>query len=629
MKLQYRLILMAIGALILGLALHLGLLIIYEQATYQQRIQRELQGRAEILGLNSMAALEFRDAKAAIENLSTLRNIPEIMLACLYLPDGSNLAGYKKEGHICPAGAKPQAGPGFMHFSGPVIAHDDRVGTIVIVQELPDLWQRLPRYGLLMASSTLVEMLLILVMVIALRRRVIHPVNALAQLARNVSEAEDYHQRLTVEGQDEISDLGLAFNRMLATIEERGAAIQENNQLLQALIDHAPATITIKNPQGKYLLVNAEFARLTGFNQTELLGKQDHQIFDVITAQERQEHLVEVLKDDSSHREEVELGKRIWLSEHFPLHNRRGDIRAVCEIATDISQQREIQGQLAASLDQITHLNESLEERVKQRSEELKMAMGQLVQSEKLAALGSLVAGIAHELNTPIGVVVMIASGMSDTVKQFAKAMENNQVSEAAFQEFISDMRQGMQLIERNGLRADKLISNFKQVAVDQTSMRQREFKLDEVVTETLHTMSPLLKNSGHKVETQIPTAISCLSHPGALEQILTNLVQNAIVHGLSDHPGGTINISAELKDGQVVVEVKDNGQGIPEQNLGHLFEPFFTTRLGQGGSGLGLYIVHNLAVGVLGGDITVSNRPEGGACFQLKFPLQSPEKPE
>lgn len=624
MKLEHRLIRLSLGVLLLGVVLNSALLLIYEQATYRDRLEQDMRSQARILGLNSAAALTFNDPGAARENLGTLSSSPSISLACLYTPDQRVFARYSPTDQACPA-LELDAPSGVIQHVEAIREKGERRGTILLQESLPSLAQRLPRYSLSLLGSVGVEALLILVLVLALRARVLRPVDDLARLAKRVTDERDYRLRVAVRGDDEISALGDAVNRMLEAVEERDAALRDGGRLLQNLIDHAPATISVKSCDGHYLLVNKQFASLTGREAPALIGLDDSALFGAELAEAQKARAREVAETGKSLRHEETLGGRAWLSELFPLKNSQGLTYALASIATDITEQRATRASLAQALTELTELNESLEARVAERSRELERAMQQLVQSEKLAALGSLVAGVAHELNTPIGMLVTLSSSLIEKTGEILPKMQQNRLSRSAFEEFVANLNEGMELIEKNSLRAGRLISDFKQVAVDQTSMRRRHFALDELVTNTLHSLAPLFKHRKHRIESRIDKDLECDSYPGAIEQIMTNLIQNALVHGLAEKPEGRIGISAHRDGDSAVLQIEDDGKGIEEQALRHIFEPFFTTRLGVGGSGLGLYIVHTLACGVLGGEIAASNGEGGGARFRLRFPLVSP----
>lgn len=290
--------------------------------------------------------------------------------------------------------------------------------------------------------------------------------------------------------------------------------------------------------------------------------------------------------------------------------------------------------------EEILALNTQLEARVASRTSDLqnankelsktldtlKMAKNQLVQSEKLAALGSLVAGIAHELNTPIGNGLTTASSLDYRVSEFASLFENG-MKRSDLKSFLDSTRQATDLLLRNLSRAGDLVESFKQIAVDQTSSLRREFSLLSTVSEILLTLQPTLGLSKCSVETAIADDLHLNSYPGPLGQVLTNLINNAIVHGFdSGRVPGNIRIHAEAIDKEnLTLNVGDDGCGIQAEDLGRIFEPFFTTRFGQGGSGLGLHIVHNIVTGLLGGQLDVSSSPGKGSTFTLKLPLVAP----
>lgn len=300
----------------------------------------------------------------------------------------------------------------------------------------------------------------------------------------------------------------------------------------------------------------------------------------------------------------------------------------------DITERRRAQ-------EEIQNLNAELEARVSRRTADLertnqelsltlaslKTTKDQLVQSEKMAALGALVAGVAHELNTPIGNGLTVASSLHYRVEQFDALMKQG-LKRSDLHGFLEDTRQAADILTRNLSRAGALVTSFKQVAVDQASSQRRRFFLSVLVSEILLTLSPTLRKLACSVSVDIADPLQMDSYPGPLGQVLTNLINNALVHGFPDNQAGTIAITAHLEDGdRLVLQVQDNGLGIQKADLPHIFEPFFTTRMGLGGSGLGLHIVHNLMTSVLGGSIDAHSEPGHGARFRLTLPRTAPEQ--
>lgn len=295
--------------------------------------------------------------------------------------------------------------------------------------------------------------------------------------------------------------------------------------------------------------------------------------------------------------------------------------------AEDITEQRRNE-------QEILSLNASLEDRVAERTqafqqantelsealENLQRAQGELLRTEKLAALGALVAGVAHELNTPIGIGVTVASTLQEDSLAFARALDQG-MSRSRLNQFIDKTRSASDLLLRSLSRAAELISSFKQVAVDQTSAQRRVFKLDELVHEIVLTLGPSIRKTPYTVVSDIPQDIALDSFPGHLGQVLINLVNNALLHAFGGRSEGRISIAARRIDDELIeITVSDDGNGIADKDLPRIFDPFFTTRMGQGGSGLGLSIVHNLVAGPLRGSISVESALQIGTTFTLQL---------
>ena len=291
---------------------------------------------------------------------------------------------------------------------------------------------------------------------------------------------------------------------------------------------------------------------------------------------------------------------------------------------------------LSAREHEVQQLNQSLEARVQQRTRELQDALEKLGQSqeglaraERLAALGALVAGVSHELNTPIGNSITAASTLHDHAQTLHRQVESNTLRKSQLMELSAQMQHGSDLVLRNLGRAAELIQSFKQVSVDQTSEQLRAFDLAQLISDVVLTLSPSLRHQPQLLSVSVPPNIALRSYPGPLGQVITNLVQNAYNHAFDDaHSHGAVQISAtlcSLADGRngACIVVEDNGAGIAEQHLGRLFEPFFTTKMGRG-TGLGLNIVYNIVRDVLGGDIVVHSNVGQGTTFAVSVPLQA-----
>ncbi len=271
---------------------------------------------------------------------------------------------------------------------------------------------------------------------------------------------------------------------------------------------------------------------------------------------------------------------------------------------------------------------EETEARVQQRTadltlvvDQLRSAQRQLVDSEKMAALGNLVAGVAHEINTPLGISVTAASHLGEISQRLTRQLESGQLKKSELSDFAEASQSAVELVMTNLRRASELVKSFKQVAVDQSSEQRRMIELKPYFQDILNSLRPSTKRFRHVIELDIQENVHWDSFPGALYQIVSNLVLNALNHAFSEQDRGVIKIQASADSDSIMVSVTDNGSGMDAETANHIFEPFFTTKRGQGGSGLGLHIVFNLVTSVLGGSISVQTASGAGARFLIRVP--------
>ena len=246
----------------------------------------------------------------------------------------------------------------------------------------------------------------------------------------------------------------------------------------------------------------------------------------------------------------------------------------------------------------------------------------ELVQVEKLAALGALVAGVAHEVNTPIGVTLSAATHLEAETQKTDRAYQAGELSEEGLSDYFATARQATQLMALNSQRASDLIQSFKQIAVDQTGGERRSFGVAQYIDEVLLSLRPHLKKSPVLIRVDCPPTLMLDSLPGAFSQVLTNLVMNALLHAFEPEQSGHIDISvAAINSTQLRLSFSDDGKGIAPELHTRVFEPFFTTRRANGGSGLGLHIVHNIVTQALKGSLTLHSRLGEGTTFTLLLP--------
>ncbi|GAA5183054.1 hypothetical protein GCM10025771_33770 [Niveibacterium umoris] len=399
-----------------------------------------------------------------------------------------------------------------------------------------------------------------------------------------------------------------------------------------------PASIATQ-AEGRLLAINPAWERAFGWAEAEVLGRTT----------------LELGHWDGGHDARVSFLAQ--LDEHgrltgyeCRLKSRNGEARSylasteimesggqACVFSVLIDVTERLQAEQA-----VRRLNEELEARVEARTAALQTAnreleenigllqatQEQLMHADKLASLGSLVAGISHELNTPIGNALTLASTLTDRIREFNADVAAKKLSRSGLAAFSDELRDTGELLQHSLRRSADLIASFKQVAVDQTSERRRSFDLRQVIEDVLDTLRPTIRRSEHQIEDAVPEGIVMDSYPGPLGQVLINLIQNALLHAFADPDGGVIRLEASTAEDQTVtLTVSDNGNGIAPDALGRIFDPFFTTRLGQGGSGLGLSIVHRIVTRLLCGTIRVDSTPAAGTCFTIRIPRVAPEK--
>ncbi len=282
--------------------------------------------------------------------------------------------------------------------------------------------------------------------------------------------------------------------------------------------------------------------------------------------------------------------------------------------------------------------SEELERRVEERTNELSAANQALaeslwqlqdaqshqVESEKMAALGELVAGVAHEINTPVGIALTAASHLEDISEQISTLYHARPLKRSELEGYITQARESAQIILGNLQRAANLIQSFKLTAVDQASQQKRRFALRAYVEEVLYTLSPKFRGKPYKTQIICPEEIEIDSYPGVFSQILSNLVINTLVHGFEGRDHGTITIElGRWANGHLQMVYRDDGRGMEEETLSRLFEPFFTTKPGSGGSGLGMHIVYNQVCKTLGGQIRAVSQPDQGLTVEIIVPIE------
>lgn len=302
-----------------------------------------------------------------------------------------------------------------------------------------------------------------------------------------------------------------------------------------------------------------------------------------------------------------------------PVRDRSGGLVGVAILAADITERQRAQAALEDAIIEQATANDELRKTLAR----LRDAQDQLVQTEKFASLGALVAGVAHEINTPVGVSVTAASHLRRKYDELQKALDSGSLKRSQLVDFTGQVDQATHIILTNCRRASELIQSFKQVAVDQSSSEMRCFNLKQYMHEVLLSLRPKLKPTGIKVHIECDDNLSLASVPGAYSQILANLIINSLTHAYAPNGRGQINITARSNGEILSLAYQDDGCGMTAEVKAQVFEPFFTTRRGEGGSGLGMNVVYNLITRKLGGELELTSEPGEGMRLLMSLPLR------
>ncbi len=408
---------------------------------------------------------------------------------------------------------------------------------------------------------------------------------------------------------------------------------------LQLLMDSTAEAILGIDRQGVCTFANHNCLSLIGFHdEKEIFGKKLQDILYIA------DH-----KDSDSSPQNTPLlralqpGQR-WHSDSEICHRRDGSVFPVeywvhpiesegvnqgyVITFINISRRKKVDAELTRHREQLAELVEARTMELKNSNKELQNSISrlqetqsQLVQAEKMASLGSLVAGFSHEVNTPLGIGVTSASNIQEQLQRLNDLYISGTMKRSELEKFIDHTRLAGDILMKNLRRAADLISSFKRVAVDQSSDEWRTIDLREYVDEIILSLKPRFKQSNVCVENCCEEDLIVYSHPGAIYQILSNLMINSLIYAFDEGQAGDLIIRARQRGDSIAMEIEDNGKGIPNEHQSKIFDPFFTTRRGSGGSGLGLNIVYNLVTGTLKGTISFASSAQEGTLFRVSFP--------
>ncbi|GAA5177837.1 hypothetical protein GCM10025771_15770 [Niveibacterium umoris] len=415
--------------------------------------------------------------------------------------------------------------------------------------------------------------------------------------------------------------------------------VRESEERFATAFELSPDAWTLHDfASGKYMAVNRAWEQWSGYSRGEAVGHTPLEL-GIVPDASTMARIMDAIRVGGGGLENLDLyfwrrsGERRRCSMSARLFV-IGQARYLITSSRDTTEDWQNREALAA-------LNQGLESKVAERTAELESvnreliltvaelgsAQDELVRQEKLASLGAMVAGVAHELNTPIGNSVTLATTMAHETRVLRHAVEAGALRRSALLGFLRTCDEATSLLTRNLEAAHELISSFKQVAVDQTSEQRRVFSFAHSLEEIVAMQRPAFRNGHVGLELELSGDLQLDSFPGALARVVSNLVENARIHGFGADSAGLVRVIGRVAGpDRVELEVCDDGCGIPIEHQRKVFDPFFTTRLGQGGSGLGMHIVFTLVTQVLGGRIVLESAPGRGARFVVTLPRVAPE---
>ncbi len=398
-------------------------------------------------------------------------------------------------------------------------------------------------------------------------------------------------------------------------------AIAEGRRLLQLVIDTVPAMINVKNAELRYVLMNRYMARIFGIEPADAIGRTADEVmprYRAARTDETDRRVLESGKEIGFYEEEYEDASgeiRQWLVNKLPISSVDGRVENIVTVALDIGDRKRSEQEMRRAKDAAEAALGNLRE-----------TQNSLIEAEKLAALGRLVAGVAHEVNNPVGISLTVASSLERKIALFAEEVERGQLRRSSLNDFIANNRDAASQLVANLNRAAELVQSFKQVAADRNYSDKRNFDLGELTEQVVMSLRPALRKHHVTLSVDCEPNLTMNSYPGPYGQVLTNLFLNSVAHAFPDGKGGAVDIIVrQVGADNVQILFSDDGCGMSPDVRRKAFDPFFTTRRDQGGTGLGLHIVYNIVTGRLGGRIGLDSGSGKGTRIHIVLPRVAP----
>ena len=398
-------------------------------------------------------------------------------------------------------------------------------------------------------------------------------------------------------------------------------AIAEGRRMLQMVIDTVPAVINVKNNELRYVMMNRYMAGIFGVDPQDAIGRTTAELmqrYGAAKTDENDKRVLSVRRELGFYEEEYKDAAgnmRQWLVNKLPILDQQGEIENIVTVALDIGERKRSEQEMRKAKDSAEAALRNLRE-----------TQNSLIEAEKLAALGRLVAGVAHEVNNPVGISLTVASALERKTAIFAAQVERGDLRRSSLNDFLNTARDASSQLVANLNRAAELIQSFKQVAADRNYSDQRTFDLGDLTEQVVMSLRPGLRKHNLTLNVDCEPNLMMNSYPGPYGQVLTNLFLNAVAHAFPDGKPGEVEIKVHAAGGDnVEVIFADNGCGMSLDVRRRAFDPFFTTRRDQGGTGLGLHIVYSIVTTRLGGRLSLDSAPGNGTRIQIILPRVAP----
>ena len=399
--------------------------------------------------------------------------------------------------------------------------------------------------------------------------------------------------------------------------------VAEGRRRLQEVIDTVPAVINVKDMQMRYILMNRYMASIFNIEPEDAIGRTTTDIMSRYGARKTDENDRRVMaegKELGFYEEEYIDSSgtmRQWLVNKLPLRGSDGEIKQIVTVALDIGERKRSEQEMRKARDAaeaaLKHLRETQDS---------------LIEAEKLAALGRLVAGVAHEVNNPVGISLTVASSLERKVALFAEEMARGDLRRSSLNDFVEASRNAASQLVGNLNRAAELIQSFKQVAADRSYSDQRTFNLADLTDQVVMSLRPGIRKQNLTLTVETEPGLIMNSYPGPYGQVLTNLFLNSVAHAFPGGAAGEVRIQVRASgEDHVEILYSDNGCGMTPEIRRRAFDPFFTTRRDEGGTGLGLHIVYSIVTSRLGGQIHLDSEPGKGTRVQMILPRNAPNE--